>query len=124
MSEHEEQALFVRWARRTFPEVVLASFPNGFYAGGRGNTAAHIAKLKAEGLLPGMPDLIFCVPSNGYHALFLEFKIGKNEPSEQQAEVKRMLEKMGYKVVVVYSSEEAQEETLKYLGLYKSEITP
>lgn len=124
MSEHEEQALYVRWARGMFPDVVLASFPNGFYAGGRRNTVAHVAKLKAEGLHPGMPDLIFCVPSNGYHALFLEFKVGKNRPSEQQIEVKHKLEKMGYKVVVVYSFREAQEETLKYLGLYKRENTP
>lgn len=117
MAEHDEQARYVRWVRNAFPNFVLASFPNGFYGGGRGNVVAHMAKLKAEGLLPGMPDLILCVPRGPFHGLFLEFKVGKNKPSVRQLAVKERLEEYGYKVVVVYSAEEAVKQTLEYLGL-------
>jgi len=51
-SEHEEQVLFVQWFRRQFPGVMIFAIPNG---GLRGKIAA--AKLKAEGVTAGVPDL-------------------------------------------------------------------
>lgn len=51
-SEHEEQVLFVQWFRRQFPSTLIFAIPNG---GVRSKVVA--AKMKAEGVVAGVPDL-------------------------------------------------------------------
>ena len=51
-TEHEEQREFVQWVRQTFPTVRIFAIPNG---GQRSRTTG--AKLKAEGVSAGVPDL-------------------------------------------------------------------
>jgi len=51
-SETEEQEGFVNWFRAKFPGVLIFAIPNG------GHRAISTAKrLKAEGVVPGIPDL-------------------------------------------------------------------
>ncbi len=68
---------------------------------------AVAAKLKAEGVSPGVPDLFVCVPSRGLHGMFLELKVGKNRPSLSQLDWMHKLRSAGYHVVVVYDEVEA-----------------
>jgi len=63
--KHEEskiQQRCVEWFRYSFPRTLIASFPNGVFIGG---TPVQRAKrwniLKAEGAMPGMPDLMICM---------------------------------------------------------------
>jgi hypothetical protein len=56
LTEHEEQRNFVRWFRLQYPGVRIFAIPNG---GQRSRTTG--AKLKAEGVMAGVPDLY--VPS-------------------------------------------------------------
>jgi len=51
-SEHEEQRELVKWFRQTYRGVKIYAIPNG---GHRNKIVA--AKLKAEGVLPGVSDL-------------------------------------------------------------------
>lgn len=51
-SEHLEQVRLVSWFRRQWPEVRIMAIPNG---GARSGLQG--AKLKAEGVSPGVPDL-------------------------------------------------------------------
>ncbi|AIM40747.1 putative VRR-nuclease [Idiomarinaceae phage 1N2-2] len=51
-SEHLEQVRFVAWMRKTHPNHWVFAIPNG---GDRHRVTA--AKLKAEGVSPGVPDL-------------------------------------------------------------------
>ena len=51
-SEHQEQSRFVMWFRRTYKNVRIFAIPNG---GARSKATA--AKLKVEGVMPGVPDL-------------------------------------------------------------------
>ena len=51
-SEHLEQVRVVSWFRRQWPGVRIFAIPNG---GGR--SMAQGASLKAEGVVPGIPDL-------------------------------------------------------------------
>ena len=50
-----------KWFRLQYPNVIIASIPNG---GKRNSITASI--LKQEGVLAGMPDLIVCCAKNGY----------------------------------------------------------
>ena len=51
-TEHEEQREFVQWMRQTHPQHRIYAIPN---VGHRG--ASQGARLKAEGVTPGVPDL-------------------------------------------------------------------
>jgi hypothetical protein len=51
-SEHLQQVRLVSWFRRTYPGVRVFAIPNG---GARSGVQG--AKLKAEGVSPGIPDL-------------------------------------------------------------------
>jgi len=51
-TEHEEQREFVMWMRQTHPDARIFAIPNG----GQRNRATG-AKLKAEGVSAGVPDL-------------------------------------------------------------------
>lgn len=97
-TEHDLQVGCVRWFRYEFPEYapLLFAIPNG---GRRDYVAA--AKLKAEGVVPGVPDLLLAVPHGGYHALWIEMKNGKaGELSTAQKEMHVTLRAQGYRVEV------------------------
>ena len=70
--EHKLQCLCVEWFRYWYPKGTIFAIPNG---GARNVVTA--AKLKAEGVLAGVPDL--CVPMArcGFHGLYIELKNGK-----------------------------------------------
>ena len=103
-SEHDLQVSCVRWFRLEFPEYasLLMAIPNG---GRRDYVAA--AKLKAEGVVPGVPDLFLAVPSGGWHGLWVEMKNGKaGEVSPAQREMHEKLRAQGYAVDVCRTFED------------------
>lgn len=111
-SEHHEQATFVGLARALYPGIVIAAIPNG---GWRRKTEA--ARLKAEGVLRGFPDLVIAEPRAPYHGLFVEMKRRSGGAlSPAQREVHRALRRRGYEVVTCEGSDEAMRELDLYLA--------
>lgn len=103
-SEHDLQVQCVRWFRYVCPQYkeLLFAIPNG----GQRN-AVVAAKLKAEGVQAGVPDLFLAVPKKGYHGLWIEMKNGKaGRVSEHQKEMIEILLNQGYKCAVCYNFEE------------------
>ena len=73
-TEHDLQVACVnefRYLNPRFADLLIA-IPNG----GKRN-AIVAAKMKAEGVVAGVPDLFFAHPSGEWHGLFLEMKNGK-----------------------------------------------
>ena len=101
-SEHTEQAVFVGLVRNFYPEVLIFAIPNG---GLRDKRTA--VKLKAEGVLAGVPDLMIAEPRATYSGLFVEMKRKGGRVSKAQVEVREKLEAKGYRVHVAQGSEEA-----------------
>lgn len=90
-TEHEEQREFVRWFRQTYPSVIIFAIPNG---GAR--SPATASRLKAEGVMPGVPDLL--IPAWG---LWVEMKRAKGGMvSKEQKSLHVYLESVGYSVIV------------------------
>lgn len=98
-TEHEEQRELVRWFRQTWPDVRIFAVPNG---GARSKAAA--GRLKAEGVLPGVPDLF--VPA---WRLWVEMKRAKGGVvSPEQKDWIAYLESVGYCVLVCRGCEDAK----------------
>lgn len=110
--EHNIQVACVRWFRAEYPQLagLLFAVPNG---GWRNETTA--AKLKLEGVLPGVADLILLVPSGGAGALMIEMKTTKGRQSEHQKAFQKEVEQMGYRYVVCRSYEDFVEQISNYL---------
>lgn len=111
--EHRLQCACVRWFRLAYPQHHhnLFAVPNGGY-----RTPATAAKIKAEGALPGVSDLILLIARGGYHGLLIELKTDKGRQSEAQREWQRLIEADGYKYVVVRSMEEFIKVVEAYLN--------
>ncbi len=124
-TEHGEQTALFQWAAlniKLYPQLKwLYAVPNGFFS-----TAGQKAKMKAEGLRDGVPDVWLPVPrmdwsNNKYAALVIEMKIEKRRNqkdggcSEEQLEWLDYLNKAGYKAVVCYSWIEARDTIIEYL---------
>lgn len=117
--KHEEsniQQKCVEWFKYNFPKQVIASFPNGVFIGGNQiQRARRWNILKREGAMLGIPDLIICIPSAHYHALFIEMKTAKGKLSENQVICHKMLENSGYCVKVCRSLDEFIQSIHNYL---------
>ena len=100
--EHTEQTKFVMRARCMHPDLLIFAVPNG---GKRDPREA--ARLKAEGVLPGVPDIVVARAASGYHGLYLEFKTPTGRTSAKQQAVIAQLVDEGYRVEIVRSAEDA-----------------
>ena len=111
-SEHAHQVTLINWFESNYPQYKgrLFTVPNG---GLRNKSVA--AKLKAEGLRPGVPDLFLPVASNGYHGLFIEMKSEKGRASPHQLDWIEYLNGAGYKAVVCNGWLAAAEVLREYL---------
>ena len=90
-TEHVEQREFVRWFRQTFPAVRILAIPNGSQ---RSRTTG--AKLKAEGVVAGVPDLL--VPA---WSLWIEMKRADGgTTSAVQKDWIEYLASVGHRVIV------------------------
>jgi hypothetical protein len=63
------------------------------------------ARLKAEGVVPGAPDLGFVLPFG--LAAFLEIKADNGRQSESQIEVEKRIEALGGQYAIAHSIDEA-----------------
>ena len=105
-TEHEEQRELVRWFRQTWPGVLIFAIPNG---GQR--SAATAGRMKAEGVVPGVPDLF--VPAC---ALWIEMKRAKGGVvSPEQKRMIKSLESVGYCVLVCRGADDAKAQIEQHI---------
>lgn len=117
-SEHQHQAALFKWAelaKATHPELaMLAAVPNGGH-----RHIAVAAKLKAEGVKAGYPDIVLDVARYPYHGLRIELKPAKSgRLSPQQKEWIEQLSQRGYQAVVCKGWEDAKATIEAYLALH------
>ncbi len=115
--EHIEQAHLIQWADTVIADLhpntgKLFAIPNG------GHRNKHVAlKLKEEGVLAGVLDLLFPEARGGYFGLWIEMKVRPNKPTpERLAHIRQHLA-AGYYAAVCYTAEQAQTLLLWYLEL-------
>jgi hypothetical protein len=113
MTEHHHQVLTVAWFRATYPHLaqLLFAIPNG----GKRNPATA-ALLKAEGVVPGIPDLFLAVPVGKQHGLFIEMKNSTGSASKAQKSAHAILATQGYEVALAHGYEAAKTAIRGYLA--------
>lgn len=123
-TEEAEQRALIQWADRTrLPRGCGSAFTVGHYllavANGGARHKAEGGKLKAQGVRPGVPDLLFALPQRGrmaYAGLWIELKRQKGgSVSPSQREWHERLTQAGYAVVVARGWEEAVQQIRDYL---------
>lgn len=111
--EHRLQEVCVRWFNIQYPHLQgrLFAVPNG----GR-RDAVTGAKLKAEGVVAGVSDLILLKSTHRYGALLIEMKTPKGRQSEHQRWWQSVIcDKDEYKYVVCRSLDDFMREVRSYL---------
>ena len=121
-TEHAHQVALCLWAslpeqRERWPELgLLFAIPNG---GDRNKIVA--ARLKAEGVKPGVPDLMLPVARHDCHGLFLELKRPKSNSktagiiADNQQKWSDTLRLQGYGACSCVGWEQARDVLLRYL---------
>lgn len=109
--EHNIQMACVRWFRAQYPGYPLFAVPNG----GR-RDAVTGAKLKAEGAMAGVSDIILLCPSKHHASLCIELKDKGNYQQQNQKVFQAMVEKFGNKYVVVHNLDEFMYEVETYIA--------
>lgn len=100
-SEHLQQVRLVSWFRRSYPDVRIFAVPNG---GARSGPQG--AKLKAEGVSSGVPDL--CIPA---WSLFIEMKRQTGWTlSPAQKDWIAYLESIGHRVIIGRGFDDAKRQ--------------
>lgn len=122
-SEHEEQAAVVDWwgwncKRWGLDERLLIAIPNAAK-----RSYALAARLKAEGMRSGCPDLFLARPrpliddtEPAFCGLWIEMKRLDGKPSQAQLEMADLLRRQGYSVVIAKGAQEAIRAIEGYLG--------
>lgn len=113
-SEHDLQVQIVTRSlsmAERHPEILLLhAVPSGDWRGwGTGK------KLKAEGVIPGVPDLCMPVARGGFHGFYMEVKKASGHVRSDQWEFMEALHAQGYFVRVVNSLSVAMEIIENYL---------
>nr|DAI43679.1 MAG TPA: Nuclease [Caudoviricetes sp.] len=111
--EHRIQCSCVKWFNLKYPKLKgrLFAVPNG----GR-RDAVTAAKLRAEGVVAGVADLILLKSNRDYGALLIEMKTIKGRQSESQKKwQKTVCFNEEYKYVVCRSFDDFKREVDEYL---------
>lgn len=96
--EHTLQTACVRWFRYQYPKYLCFAVPNG---GNRNKIEA--ARLKSEGVLAGVSDLIVISEKK---VLFIEMKTDTGRQNKNQKEFQQKVEKLGFSYFLCRSVEE------------------
>ena len=115
-SEENEQTCLFRWAE--FAEVQYEELKLMYHIPNEGKRSRIAgARLKAQGLKSGVPDVCLPTAHGGYIGLYIEMKVKPNKPTENQKQWLRKLREQGHLTAVCYSWEEAKQLIEQYIKL-------
>lgn len=100
------------WFRLQYRHLakVIFAVPNGGH-----RNAREAAIMKAEGVTPGVADVILLVARGGYNSLCIEFKTERGRQTNLQKEWQEAVERQGNKYVICRSFMEFVKTVDEYL---------
>jgi hypothetical protein len=120
--EGNEQAALFNWMKLRHPLAWRLAYhvPNGGH-----RHKATAAKLKAQGVKAGVPDISIALARGGHHGLYIEFKATPPHDADVAASQKEWigaLVEQGYKAVVCRGMKEAMTVIDDYLAQPVTEV--
>jgi len=102
--EHQHQVALIEWARHMRlpagsdiePGACVADYLLAIPNGGKRSSQREGARLKAEGVKPGVSDLLLPLRRGGFGGLWLELKAPGEKPRKLQREWMDRMERAGY----------------------------
>jgi hypothetical protein len=79
---------------------------------------ANGARMKAEGMRRGTPDMLLAAQRGSHPGLWLEMKSAKGVLNPHQKAFLQAMGQLGYATVVCRSAQEARAAITAYLGIY------
>ena len=112
--EQELQFECAKWLKKA---LHVRGLPQVFYhvANEGQHKAYYRAKMKAQGVLAGVPDIVLPLRSGEYPGLYLELKAGAGSPSKEQKIFLEAVAKEGYLALVVNDFDTFRECLTSYL---------
>lgn len=122
--EGNEQAAYFHYLRVRHPLAFELAYhtPNG---GSRKGGAREGARLKAQGVRAGVPDVCIPIARGGYFGLYIEFKATPPHDSRVSPSQKEWLKKLSdqnYKAVLCKGFDAIKAETERYLALPETKV--
>jgi hypothetical protein len=112
-TEHQEQVLFFQLlALSPHKHALVFAVPNG----GKRHIGTAM-KLKREGVMRGMSDIIGLEPRGKYHGILIEMKREGEYPTPEQKLVQAKARAKGYKTLLCYTGQEAFTLMCAYLEM-------
>ena len=110
-TEHQEQVDFVNWFRANYPAILIFAIPNGGF-----RHPATGRKLKAEGVVKGIPDL-FAPEWN----LWIEMKRsqGGSVTADQKAMMDYLKRHCEHQAIVANGFDDAKRQILAFAGRHQ-----
>ena len=125
-SESAHQKAVFAWAALNLDKYPMLAYMHAIPNGGR-RDAITAARMKAEGVKSGVPDIFLPWPkvdsridnkeSVGVHGLYIEMKIKGGKISDNQKRFIDYLNNNNYKVVICYNWQSAIESIESYLNV-------
>ena len=101
------QRAIVAYLHSVMPDALVHHSPGESHLSGKKAMLATVRK-KANGMVPGWPDLVV-LPYANVGALFFEVKAEGNYATPTQKAIHAHLERLGYRVAVVRSIDDVRE---------------
>ena len=117
--ESKEQEALFEWASYYPALQWMFAIPNGAYLHGtKDERARQMAKLKKQGLKPGVCDVMLPFPIPPYAGLFIELKREDRRygVSREQADFINAMRQAGYNVMICFGAMEAIQAVREYMG--------
>lgn len=115
--EHLEQVALFEWRaanEHRLPGLeMMYAVPNA----GAGAQKGQAGKMKAEGVMSGVPDISLDVARGGFHGLRIELKAPGGTISKEQRSWIEKLNRHGYRAIVCVGWEAARKAIEEYLAL-------
>lgn len=116
MTEGQEQEALFDWIRTFEKALPILTLIHHVPNGGHRNKATA-ARLKAQGVRAGVPDISIPIPRHGYYGLYIEMKVGDNKLTKEQRAFAKKITAEGYCFRVAYSHQIAKNMIINYLKL-------
>lgn len=115
--ESQHQAMYFRWLEFVTIDGKPLRPHVHHVANGGSRHPIEAARLKAQGVTPGVPDISVELWAGKWHGLRIELKRIGERPSPEQRDAILRLRAQDYFAVVAQGFEEARRETTRYLAL-------